>query len=164
MENVGSTLTQLVGASDKEGFAESNGISYRDGRALVVVEMEEGATMPGSYNTTEETNYTGQGKNLAQAYVPVTKIRPLSNEPGVKHVRLPLSPVPAGDGEKNKTTDAEDTETDAIGNGDGEAEGTQETDENGTQGTGGEGLSSVMGSLIATLVVVLAAAYGRRKV
>jgi hypothetical protein len=172
-ENIDSTLIQLIEAPDEEGFAERNGIDYRDGRVRVVVEMEEGFSLPEGYNTTNELNYTGQGENLAQSYVPVDELVPISNETGVEYVRLPLKGVPSQESgqEDRKRTENEDSSD--VSNGNSEASGsngTQDTprmdeEDNQNEGTDGdgEGLSSVMGGIVSALIIILAAAYGRRK-
>lgn len=161
IEKVDSTLIRLMDASDKEEFAERNGLSYSEGRVKVIVEMEDGATMPRNYNTTKETNYTGQGENLAQAYVQIDNIRSLSNEKGVRYVRPPLSSASLQENGRNEAGDEEGPETDESEYSESsETQDTQGTDKSETQGM--EGLSSVMGSILATLIIVLTAAYARR--
>jgi len=168
LENVDSALTQLVNASDKEGFAERNGINYRNGRVQVVVELEGGATMPQNHNVTEEVNYTGQGENLVQAYVPVGNITSLSDEPRVSYVRLPTDSESLRGSGENETGGKGNPETDEEGKGE---DGDEESESGETQGretdeseTRGEDLSSVMGGVIATVMIILTAAYARRKV
>jgi hypothetical protein len=164
MENIDSTLVQLIEATDREEFAEKRGIEYRNGRARVVVEMEENSTFPGGYDTTDELNYTGQGKNLAQAYVPVDGIVSLSDETGVERVRLPLRGVPNQGNEREE----EQTPDGGVPNGsteDSETSGSQDPQRtNGSDDQKEEGLPSVMGGILPALIVILVAAYGRRKI
>jgi len=150
MENIDSTLVQLIEASDKEEFAERNSIDYRNGRAQVVVEMGEGFTFPEGYNTTNELNYTGQGENLAQAYVHVNDLVSLSNETGIEYVRLPLKGSPSRESEQE-----DQKQTGGTNN------SNENQDEEGNQDA--EGLTSLMGGIVPALIIILTAAYGRKR-
>lgn len=161
VENLDHMLVRLMNAADKDEFAERNGMEYRNGSVLVVVELEEGATMPQNYNFAEEMNYTGQGENLAQAYVPAGNLRPLSNESGVERVRLPMGSESLQKNGKNETGETESPRADV----DEEPESSEKQKNQATDGseTQGKGLSSVMGGVLATLIIVLTATYARRK-
>jgi hypothetical protein len=160
-ENLDPILVRLIDAADKDEFAERNGMEYRNGSVLVMVNLEEGATMPQNYNVSEEMNYTGQGENLAQAYVPAGNLRPLSNESGVERVRLPMSSESLQKNGENETGETESLGTDV----DEEPESSETRENQGMDGseTRGKGLSSVMGGVLATLIIILTAAYARRK-
>jgi len=166
-EKLDSELVRLMNATNKEQFAERSNIEYRNGTVQVVVELEYGVNMPRGYNFTRQRHYTGQGKNLAQAYIPVDALRSLSNESVVERVRLPQRGAPSqeaddgGQTSDGETDDIERTETGESGSSENATQETQDQTESDTEDA--EGLSSVAGSLLATLVIILTAAYGRRK-
>lgn len=84
--NLETRLYKLSISPDPAKYAATHGIYYAEGRVRVVIELaDEGVTIPESYHIQVEDRY----KNFIQALVPVKVLRPLSNEPGVKSVRLP---------------------------------------------------------------------------
>lgn len=96
--NVSSVLRQLVSADDREAFASAHGIDLRNGRVVVVVELDGRSTVPDGYDVTVEQTATVGGETFVQAWVPVDDVVPLSDEPGVAYVRLP-DRADAGGGE-----------------------------------------------------------------
>ncbi len=173
MDDIDSALVQLIEAPDKKEFAERNGIDYRNGRVRVVVEMDETFTLPGGYNTTNELNHTGQGENLVQVRVPIGELVSLSDETGVKYVRLPLRGEPSQETEPEHPEQTEDEDNSDESNGGSESSGsngtqiTQQIDEGDDQNEENirdeEGLASFMGGVVPALAIILTAAYARRK-
>lgn len=158
-ENIDSALVSLINSSNKDEFAEQNSINYRDGKVQVVLEISEGATVPEGYNVTTETTYSGQGKNLAQVRVPVSSLVSISEEESIDYVRLPTSSdanTAAGDKEQ-----ADGSEEDPPNSGDNGTQESAQTDENNTRD--GEGLGSVLGTVVPAILVILTTAYYRRQ-
>jgi hypothetical protein len=87
--NVSSTLHRLAEADDREAFAAAHGIDLRDGRVVVVVELRGRSTLPDGYDATVQQTATVGGETFVQAWVPVDRVVPLAEEPGVAYVRLP---------------------------------------------------------------------------
>jgi hypothetical protein len=163
-EKMDSTLVQLIEAPDKEEFAERNGIDYRNGRAQVVVEMDEGFTFPEGYNTTNKLNYTGQGENLAQAYVPVNDLISLSNGTGIEYVRLPLKGSPSQETEREDQSQTGEINNSNENIEDSESNETQDSSQmNEDNNQDAEGLTSLMGGIVPALIIILTAAYGRKR-
>ncbi|AUV81888.1 hypothetical protein C2R22_09695 [Salinigranum rubrum] len=121
--NVSSTLHRLVDADDREAFASAHGIDLRDGRVVVVVELRGRSTLPDGYDATVQQTATVGGETFVQAWVPVDRVVPLAEEPGVAYVRLPDRADASGSasasapskGERTAAPDARSTarETDA---------------------------------------------------
>jgi hypothetical protein len=113
--NVSSTLQQLVEADDREAFAATRGIDLRDGRAVVVVELRGRSTLPDGYDATVQRTATVGGETVVQAWVPVDRIVPLAEEPGVAYVRLPDRADSSGSASASASSKAERTSSPDAG-------------------------------------------------
>jgi hypothetical protein len=94
-EKLESVLYQLINAQNRADFAEAHGLYLTDDRVRVIIELNdtevsEIENVLTGYGAVIETYY----KNLVQALVPADKLIALSEEPGVRYIRTPRTPVP----------------------------------------------------------------------
>lgn len=80
-----STLAELVDADDREDFADERGLTLRDGRVEVVVELQAGRELPEEFDVGVQSRH----EHLLQAFVAVDDLVPLSEHENVSYVRLP---------------------------------------------------------------------------
>lgn len=113
-DGLGPGLAGLVDAADRANYSERHGITYRDGRARVVVELAAGTDLPSGYDATVERTYEGSGERLVQAMVAVDDLRPLAAEDRVERVRLPESPGRAGGPGETRTDPTDDGSNRAL--------------------------------------------------
>jgi hypothetical protein len=96
-----SQLNKLVEAEEQGeliSFAEENNIELNGNKVRVIIECVEGQLDAVSGAITEnsvivETSY----KDLLQALVPVSALEKLSEEPGIRLIRMPLELLPGTD-------------------------------------------------------------------
>jgi hypothetical protein len=87
-----SVLARLVQSDNRTAFAEEHGLQVRDGRVLVVVELENGTDLPDGY----DLNVTSRYGTEIQAYVAVDDLLALVEEEVVRVVRTPTVAEPQG--------------------------------------------------------------------
>jgi hypothetical protein len=91
-DRLDETLVGLVESSDREQYAADSGLTYEDGRALVVVELREGASVPESPPVDVEVRH----ESLVQGFVDVDDLPALATSEGVAFVRPPNEPTKHG--------------------------------------------------------------------
>ena len=84
-----SALYQLTQATDTETFARLRAIDLIEGRVRVIVELDEGGVLDTGAGAVIESRY----QNLVRVLVPIDQLLPLSQQTGVRFVRLPQRPV-----------------------------------------------------------------------
>lgn len=87
-----STLFELVRAENRTAFATEHGIDVRDGRVLVVVELENGTDLPDGYDPAVASEF---GTSV-EAYVDIDDLVSLAGEGNVRVVRTPTEAHPQG--------------------------------------------------------------------
>lgn len=85
-----SRLYGLVVAENRSAYAEARDLRLRNGSALVVVELHEGAAPPREFDLDVRTRY----ENLVRAFVPVDDLVPLAEHENVSFVRTPREAAP----------------------------------------------------------------------
>jgi len=155
--NYDPSLDEIIEADDPLQTAEANGLSYRNGSLLLVLELND-EELPDGYGVEVVQEYSSANLTLVEGYVPVESIRSLSNDTAVKYVRLPSQPVTQNteiDGSNKMNgaamNDTGDNEVDAT---DGSSE---ENISNDSDGEPANGFTAV----VALLSVVAVALYAR---
>ncbi|TYT62842.1 hypothetical protein [Natrialba swarupiae] len=111
-KSLAPVLHDLTDASDPEVYAHANDITYKNGSVLVVVELEGDRELPSGYDATVERSYSGGGKTLIEASVPVDQLRDLAAADDVEYVRPPQEAVPMADDDPSTESDGTDTSND----------------------------------------------------
>lgn len=88
--NVDSRLVQLGESTDPASFASQAGLDYTGGLIRVVVELNEGASLPADRGILIEAAQA----NLVQARLRLDQICPLARGPGVSAIRPPAAAAP----------------------------------------------------------------------
>ncbi|MFC4448599.1 hypothetical protein [Halorussus aquaticus] len=100
-----SRLVRLLNATDRSAYAARNGLTFRNGSVLVIVELRQNRTLPAGF--TEDVR-TRHGR-LVQASVPASTLRSLADHANVSYVRPPRQPVteaPSQETPGNDTTNS----------------------------------------------------------
>lgn len=84
-----SVLYQLTQTDNVEAFARQRAIDLVDGRVRVIVEIDTGGVLDMGAGVVMESRY----QNLVRVLVPIDQLLPLSQQMGVRFVRLPQRPV-----------------------------------------------------------------------
>lgn len=84
-----SRLVGLVNAENRLVYAAEHGLELRNGRILVVVELEPGREFPSGFDAQVRSRF----ENLVSASVPVDQLPPLAEHENVSFVRTPRRPV-----------------------------------------------------------------------
>lgn len=96
-----SQLNQLVQAESRGetvSFAKQHNIELIDKKVRVIIE-----TLPGQLEVIRQAvtrvgTVEASDGNLLQAVVPVSRLSALAEEPGIKFIRLPMTPAPGAGG------------------------------------------------------------------
>lgn len=88
-ERLDDTLVGLVEADDRSAYADREGLTYDEGRVLVVVELRGGADPPSS----PPFDATARHGSLVEGRVAVEALPALATADGVASVRPPQTPV-----------------------------------------------------------------------
>lgn len=91
-ENIDPVLAGLIDAENRTRYAHTHGLAYRDGRVLVVVELDDNRSVNDRYDIRIEHRVTVSDGVVIQGYLAVDDIRPLVREPFVRSIRPPESP------------------------------------------------------------------------
>lgn len=83
------TLRRLVGASNREHYAETHGLTMRNDSVRVVIELSSSHSLPDGYQLTTETRQTVGTRTLVQAHVNVDDLMGLAADSAVQYVRPP---------------------------------------------------------------------------
>lgn len=136
-------LGELADADNPESFAESRGLSYDNGTVTVVMELETDAEPPDGYSVEVVQTYKDGNESLVEARIPIENVRGISQEPTVRYVRVPSTPVTTNgpvDESANETGDEIDENVSA-----------NDTDSSPPEDSDG---FTVLLALIATMLVV----------
>ncbi len=93
--NIEPTIHELINSTDRQSYAENHNIDYKNNKVKLIIELKENTHLPSQYNITEIQRYTGQRENLLQGYIPIDRIKNLSNHQNVIDIRLPMEAQPA---------------------------------------------------------------------
>jgi hypothetical protein len=89
-------LDEVIEADEPSEAAEANGLSYRNGSVLLVLELNT-EELPEGYGVEVVQEYSNGNLSLVEGYVPVENIRDLSNDTAVSYIRPPSQPVAQND-------------------------------------------------------------------
>lgn len=87
-------LDEVIESDDPSQTAETNGLTYRNGSVLLVIEMRGDDDIPNGYGVRVVQEYTDGKTTFVEAYVPVDRIRGIANHSAVGYVRTPAQPMP----------------------------------------------------------------------
>lgn len=140
-------LDEVIEAEDTSQVAEANGLSYRNGSVLLVVELGTNE-LPEGYGIEVVQEYSNANVSLVEGYVPVENIRNLANDTAVEYVRPPSQPVAQND--SRNTTSDEDIDSDNISEGSSE----ENSSGNASDGQPTDGFTAIVGLLSLAAVAL----------
>lgn len=90
-----SVLYELAVASEPETFAKEHGISLSNGRVRVFIYFDPASSDPERKKTvrTHNVKMEKESNDLSRVLVPINRLIPLSKEPVVQSIRLPIVPI-----------------------------------------------------------------------
>lgn len=88
-ESLDPRLAGLANATNRSAYAVRNDLPFRNGSALVVVELRRNRTLPADF----AGDVRARHGRLVQAWVPATRLLSLADHENVSYVRLPREPV-----------------------------------------------------------------------
>lgn len=87
---ISSPLNEVISATDRSSVAAENGIQFRDGAVMVVIELRSGVNK--SVLPENSVDITAEAGTRVQGWVPVDGLADIARIDGVTFIRAPRTP------------------------------------------------------------------------
>lgn len=96
VEDLDSSLEDLISADDRTAFAASHGLDTQNQTVRVIIEIDSDSSLPSEYDIRRISSFTSDRRTLIDAYVRIDDLAPLAETTAVERVRPPERANPTG--------------------------------------------------------------------